>query len=411
MAATPVESTDASHREAARAPAFAAFGWGVGSWFGAFGMQSVLFSWLVVGELNASAETVGLVQTASMVPSLFLLLLGGHTADHSDARRSLICLHLLAALPPLLLAAAVAMGALSVPALVVFGLGMGSLGAFVMPARDTLLSRVAGADMMRSVSAMTAVQFGAQALGSLVAGGARVVGSAPMLCLQGAILALGALATRRIPPAPPPARSGTGGSTWRELTAGLPVVARTPKLRWPFVLVVAVRCLFAGPFMVCVPLLVRDVYAGDAFRLSLVMMMFPIGTIGGSLLIRARGGIRRKGQAALLAMTFGAANMGLIGVGLPFWAMMAATLAWGLGGSVFINCSRTLFQESAPANERARVLSIYQLGFMGAAPVGAATTGLLVAQIGLLDTLQVFAATMFVVVVGVGLLTQTRRME
>src|SRR5262245_38205211 len=41
---------------------------GLATWFGAWGMQTVLFSWLVVGELHASAEWVSVAQTASMLP-------------------------------------------------------------------------------------------------------------------------------------------------------------------------------------------------------------------------------------------------------------------------------------------------------------------------------------------------------
>lgn len=390
--------------------AYAAFAAGVGSWFGAMGMQSVLFSWLVVGELRAGPEVVGLVQTSSMLPSLVLLLLGGAAADRIDNRWLLVRLHLAAAVPVLALAAAVARGHLSVPLLVGYGVAMGVLGAFVMPARDGLLSRVAGDDMMRAVSGMTATQFGAQAAGSLLAGAARAVGSAPMLVVQAATLLVGAAATRRVPPAPPEPREAAAPSL-RELTAGLRVVAREPRLRWPFVLVVLVGALFVGPFLVCFPLLVRDLYGGDAFELALVLMLFPLGTILGSLWIRARGGIRRKGLAALCALAFGALNLAWIGSGIPFPAMIVATLAWGLGGSVFINCSRTLFQESAPLAERARVLSIYQLGFMGAAPLGAMLAGLAAGRVGLLTALQAFSALMLLAVAQVALFTGTRRME
>jgi hypothetical protein len=293
------------------APPPGAYRWftaGVASWFGAFGMQQVLFSWLVVGELHAEPRWVGIAQTSSMIPSLLLLLVGGAAAERSDTRRLLIGLHALAALPVIALCAAVASGRLSLGVLLLYGLGMGAVQAFAMPARDTLLSRVAGADLMHAVAGMTAVQFGAQAAGALTAGAARAIGSAPMLALQAAVLLSGSLFAARVPAAPPPPRISARRSGLREVTAGLPVVARTPELRWPLALVTSVGIFFVGPFLVIFPLLVRDAYGGDAFDLSLVLMLFPLGTIAGSLFIRARGGIRRKGRAALLALTFGAAN-------------------------------------------------------------------------------------------------------
>jgi MFS family permease len=82
-------------------PATHAYPWyvgGVGTWFAAMGMQSVLFSWLVVGELRAEPRWVGIAQSASMVPSFLLILLGGAIADRVDRRRLLVWLHCGAAL-------------------------------------------------------------------------------------------------------------------------------------------------------------------------------------------------------------------------------------------------------------------------------------------------------------------------
>jgi hypothetical protein len=396
------------------APPPGAYGWfagGVASWFGAWGMQQVLFSWLVVGELHAAGEQVGVAQTASMLPALLLLLVGGAAAERSDTQRLLTRLHVLAAVPVGALAAVVAAGELRFAWILAYAVAIGTVQAFVMPARDTLLSRVAGADLMRAVTGLTAAQFGAQATGALLAGAARVAGSAPMLAVQASLLLLGAFATSRVPAAPPHPREGARPSALREITAGLPVVARTPELRWPLALVAAVGMLFVGPYMVIFPLLVRDAYQGDALDLALVTMQFPLGTIAGSLLIRARGGIRRKGRAALWALAWGAANLALIAVGLPFWAMMLATFAWGLGGSVFINCSRTLFQQAAPVAERARVLAVYQVGFIGGAPIGTSLMGVASASLGLHGSLLLASGVMLCVVAALALFTQTPRME
>ena len=48
--------------------------------------------------------------------------------------------------------------------------------------------------------------------------------------------------------------------------------------------------------------MVREVYAGGAAEISLVFMLFPLGTIAGSLWLRSRG-LRRKGRSALVAPT------------------------------------------------------------------------------------------------------------
>lgn len=387
------------------------FAAGVASWFAAWGMQMVLFSWLVVGEMHADAEWVGIAQTSTMLPALVLLLLGGVVADRFDARRMLIGLHALAAVPILLLALAVGQSWLSLPLLIGFGLVMGTISAFVLPARDSILSRVAGPDMMRAVTGMTAVQFGAQALGNLLAGSARWVGSGKMLALQAAFLFLGSLATLRVAPSGRPEPRTHRVSAWRDILEGLTIVRRSPALRSPIILVLAVGFLFVGPFLVIFPLLVRDYYQGGVGDLALVLMTFPIGTITGSLILRARGGVQAKGRAALLALVCGALALGTVGTGLPFPIMVTTTICWGLAGSVFINCSRTLYQEASPPTQRARVLSVYQLGFMGAAPVGSLAAGLTSAAVGPLRTLQLFALGMLTLVAVVAALTDTAKLR
>ena len=391
---------------------YAWFTAGISSWFGAWGTQSVIFSWLVVGELRADPEWVGIAQTSTMLPALLLLLVGGAAADRNDPRRMLIRLHLLAALPALLLAAALASGRLSFGALIVYGLSIGTVQAFVMPARDALLSRVAGDDMLRAVSGMTAAQFGAQAAGTLLGGATRWLGSPFMLILQALLLAAGSGATGRISEGPrkPAAPRHANGSALREIKEGIDEVARSPRLRNPLMLALAVGFLFIGPFMVLFPLLVRDIYGGGVGRLSLVLTLFPIGTITGSLVLR-RLGLRRKGLAALLALVGGSAALFVVGLGVPFPVLVVATLAWGLSGAVFINSSRTLFQEAAPAEHRARTLSIFQLGFIGAAPLGTLSAGFASGLVGPLATLQGCAGAMLVVVALVWGTTQVSRME
>jgi len=370
----------------------------------------VVFSWLIVGELKAGGQWLGLAQTSTMLPALFLVLFGGAAADRVDPRRLIAGVHTLAALPVLALAATVASGRLSLAGLGAYGVAIGTLSAFSMPARDTLLSRVAGRDLMRAVTTMTAVQFGAQSVGNLLAGGARWWGPLPVMALQALLLLAGALAIRRVGAAAPAARAPGQRSALREIGDGLALVASTPRLRTPLSMVLAVSVLFIGPFSVAIPLLVRDVYAGGAAEISLVFTLFPLGTIAGSLWLRARG-LRRKGRATLIALALCSATLATMGTGIPLPALMAATFVWGLCGSVFINGSRTLYQAAAPTERRARVMAVYQLAFLGGAPLGSLTAGLLSAAVGPERLLFACAGAMLVVLAAAALGTGMAEME
>ena len=124
-----------------------------------------MFSWLVVGVLQANADWVGIAQSALMLPSILLVLLGGVVADRSDRRSLLLVLHLVAAGLSGCLVLIVAQGWLSMSLLIGYALCMGTVQAFAMPARDALLSEVAGSNMLRAVAGMTLTQWVSQALG------------------------------------------------------------------------------------------------------------------------------------------------------------------------------------------------------------------------------------------------------
>ncbi len=382
----------------------------ISSWFGGWGMQQVLFPWLVVGVLQASAETTGLAQMSVLVSNLSFLLVGGAIADRFDPRRLLIVLHLGAVIPVALLLAAVAGGWLSLPVLVLCGLGVGMSSAFSNPARDSILSTVAGDDLGRAVTGVTVVQFGSQTVGMTIVGAARWIGTEAALAVQAVVLAAGSLFARRLPARAkrdvPPARRLSLG----EMTEGVRFVWAS-ELRPVLLLVAGVGLFFMGSYHVVFPLLVRDVYGGSVQQLSLLMMMFPIGTIAGSLVLLKRGGIRRKGRALALALASGGLCLMAAGSGVPYGGAVAATLGWGLCGSVFMNMSRTLFQERARGPSRGRVLAVNQLGFLGAAPVGSLMAGYTTATLGPGGSLMALGGAMLVLVGIVAATTDAARME
>jgi MFS family permease len=401
---------------------YRAFTAAAGSWFGAFGMQGVLFAWILVGELHADSEWVGTAQTATMLPNVFLLMIGGATADRFDPRRLLIGLHLIAMIPVLTLAYAAGQGALSIPLVVGFALAMGTLTAFANPARDALLSRVSGENMMGAVSGVTAVQFASQATGSLVAALARVIGSPTTLLVHACVLGCGAFFAKQIPRVAEDhssshdeshsnSRSPTSlRATVAGMREGLAIVARTPALRGSLLAVFSVGLFFIGPFSVVLPLMIRDVYGGGVAQLAIAMSLFPLGTISGSLVLR-RLGLRRKGRSMLLALFSAAVLEAAIGIGLPFWAFALAAFGWGLAGAIFINASRTIFQEYAPAAYRGRVLAAYQLGFMSGGPIGAFASGFAIAAVGLGGAFHVAAFAMGLLVLGTSLFSRIPEIE
>jgi MFS family permease len=385
-----------------------AFPWylaGTSSWFASSGMQTIVFPWLVTVVLHEPAARVGIAQMSLMAPSIFLMLLGGAVADRADCRRLLVRGHLVAALPPLLLGAAIAGGWLAYGGLIAYALAVGTTGAFVMPARDAMLTRVAAGGLGRAVAVMTATQFAAQLVGIAVGGSAGTIGAPALLLLQAAVLAFGGIAARRLPAAPPMA-GAAARSRLGAMRDGLRAAAESSILVPVLIANLAVGVLYVGAFLVILPLVVRDGYGGGSAQLSLVSLGFWGGTIGSTLVQIRLGALRRPGRAIVVALFLGAGVLAAMAWPSPFPAFVALCLVWGLGAGVVMTQARTLVQSAAPETHRARILSLFQLGLMGGAPVGALLIGYLAALTGPRGA-AVYPATCMLLVLA-GLLLRSR---
>jgi len=370
---------------------------GLAAWFTSFGIQTIVFPWLVAVVLEAPAQRVGIAQMAVMAPAIGFMLLGGAVADRADCRRLLLRYHLLAALPPLSLAGIVASGSLGYPALLGYGLVMGTLGAFVVPARDALLTRVVRQGRERAIAVTSAGQFICQLAGIVVAGWAGRIGAVALLAGQTVILTGGALAVSRLAPAPPAAAHRDDESRLAAMRDGLRAVARSERIFPVIVAMLAVGVFYGGAFAVILPLIVRDVYGGGSGELALVNTCFWGGTIASTMLQIRLGALRWPGRAVLLALTGGAVVLAAMAVPTPLWGFALICLIWGVGAGVTLTQGRTIVQLEAPESHRARALAIFQLGFAGGAPVGALGMGYLTALTGPRPAAVYPAAAMIVV--------------
>jgi MFS family permease len=345
------------------------------------GIQSVLFPYLIAVVLHEPADRLGIAQMAGALPSLFLILLGGVIGDRFDQRRILMSLHVLGALPPLVLALLLATGHLDYALMIGYALIGGLVGAFSQPARDALLSRVAGDRIQRTVTMMMALQFAVQIVGINLGGLADRIGVVPLIVTQAVIMALGALAVMRIRVerfVAPAERQ----HALREVAAALRLVWGSERMMPVMILAFAVGVFFAGTYVVLIPLTVRDIYHGGSSGIALAFMLNMIGTVAVTVLLLARGGVARPGRAVVLALAVGSAVLLPLYFGVSIEVFYLIIFAWGAGGGVVMSMSRTIVQEAAPPAFRARVMSVYSLGMMGGMPIGSVATGYIVKAVG-----------------------------
>lgn len=376
------------------------------SWFFAFGMQAVVFAWLVTMVLREPAELVGWAQTAILAPGMALILLAGALADKIGADRQAMLAQGFAALAPWILISAIEQGALTYLVMVVYALCMGIAQAFVTPARDGLLNHVAQGQVQRTVLQASLVQFVGQIFGYYLAGFADSVGATPVLVLQSLAMVVGVVAfalVRRLQPAP---RSTVQMSVVAGLVDGARTVWASRVMRVVILQNVAMACFFMGSFIVSFPLVVREVFSGSSGDLALLNTFNALGLVVTILVMLRVGYVRFPGRALLTFQMIGSVVLAIAGLVENFMLFVAAVFVWGMCGGIAIPMARTLMQELAPAEQRSRVMSFFAFSFMGAGPLGTILNGYLAAWVGPQLAIVVSGSAMFTVALVISLATR-----
>jgi len=374
---------------------------GAGSWFLAFGIQSVVFAWLVTMALNETADRVGIAQMAFMLPTMIFVLLGGSLADHYGGKRMAIIGHILASLAPLFLAMTVLTGELTYTSVIIFAVIMGTAQALITPARDGLLPLVAAGKIQRLVVQVSMIQFGIQAVGFLIASFADDLGAATMLLLQMTALLIGMFAFIKLKlPYQPPAKADSHlfKQIAESVKEGFQTVKASPDLRIVAFQNMAMGTFFMGSYIVTIPLLIREFYQGGSVELSWLNGANSAGIVLTILYLMRKGDIQRQGRALLLAQGFGSVALACGGLGLGFYTLLASVFVWGMCGGFALTMSRTIMQERAPEKQRARIMAFYSFSLLGAVPLGALLSGYLVRWLGPSDALLVSCFSMLVFV-------------
>ncbi len=390
------------------------------AWFVAFGLQMVIFPYLLKNKLDVSGTMLGAAQMALSLPSVIFILIGGVVAERADGRTLLILFHLLAAAPAGLLAWAVGTDNLNYWLMIIYAVGMGTIGAFMMPARDAILNEVidrrsmAGSKvtLQQGVAFATIAQFAAQIIG-LILGGMATTWGADLLMValaisvaSGAIAAIGLAKGRMVRTG----RSGVG-AILGDIGDGLKTVKQDPVLLSMVLVMFGVGVFVIGAFLVVLPIINDDVYNMDSGGLRNIFVTFWAGAFVSSVVLSSLKDIQRPGRLQILALLVGGSSILVLVQPVPYLPFLGLVFIWGLCSGVSITMSRSIVQKAAPKDKLARVLSIYQLGFMGGAPLGAAIMGVLADKIGPHLVAVVPALGLITIVLGVAFFTPIWRMR
>ena len=355
------------------------------------GIGQLLLPWLLAIYLGESATRIGLAQMIAQLPVVLLVLWGGWLGDRMDQRRLLIYLTGIMAIPPLILAAIFYWGSVTYSVVVLYSVIMGCFMAFVQPARDALVNRVAGQRVQQVVTITVGLQWGVQIVGFAIGSTADAVGPTILLLLITLFMGAATLAVKLIPPLEAIENTVKEGII-NQIKDGLVIAWDDLKIRTAMLQILALAVFFSGAYLVLLPVMIRELYGGGSLGLAGGFGFNLAGTVLATLVLMKTGRVRYPGRALMLGTLLSCSFLLALTLPLVHWLFYLVLFFWGAGGGLIVIMSRSIVQENAPETHRARIMSIFSLAMMGGSPIGSLLMGLLIDQVG------VHMATLFPVI-------------
>lgn len=342
-------------------------------------------------ELTDSAFILGLVSMGFALPMLTLSLLGGALSDRLPRKRILQIGQVLIAASAASVAVAIKLDFVAWGHLLAASAVQGVAFAFVVPARQSLIADIVGEELAGNAVALVSVSFSVTGLLGPAVAGVLYDAIGPfgvyVVVLGSDLLAV--LCTSLVRHSASPRVSSSPGkrSFLRDIGAGLRYV-RNDGLLVALIVVALAFTVLAMPYRFLLPVLVVDVYQQGPRTLGLLSSMIGLGAIVGASYVAWSG---RRWRGALLIGGAVASGLGLALVGtVPVLAVaVGLTVLVGVGDALRRALNQALLLESANAEYRGRVVSIYAMNF-GLTPAGALPAGALAELLGVRMALVIF---------------------
>ena len=378
---------------------------GQGSWFLSQGLKMLLFPTILVLMLNVSPALYGLAQVSILAPSIFLIVLGGTIADKTDTRMMLGMIHLLATIPLFLIYFGINHNFLTYQIMIIYGLATGITQAFALPARDSLLNKVADGNIQRTVITAMLIQFICQLCGMSMGGLADSWGIIPLVFMQIIALVIGGYYAFKLPKRESSIKLPSLSEMMGEIKEGFIEVKKSKEI-FPVTLAMAiVGICYMGNNLVALPYITTERYGMGSAGFATVTSSFWAGTIFSNLILILNPQIKNWGKIMVFGLFFGTILIFLV-FDIPFWSFCFLVFAWGSGAGIVISISRTITQTFAKESHRGRILSIYSLAIFSAGPLGALICGFIIDNFGIANNVIVTSTAAFI-----GLITLTLKTD
>ena len=356
----------------------------IGTW-----MQRIAMSWLVY-RLTDSVFLLGMVGFLGQIPTFLLGPFAGVLADRLNRHRIIVVTQILSMLQALALAVLVMTGAVQVWHIIVLSIFLGLVNALDMPTRQAFVVEMIEKreDLVNAIALNSAIFNGARLIGPSIAGILiATVGEGVCLLLNGLsyIAVIAALLAMRLRKREIERRSK---NMLHEIREGFTYALGLAPIR-SVLLLLGLVSVVGMPYTVLMPVFARDILNGGPHTLGFLMAATGCGALVGAIYLASRRSVLGvEKNIPVAASIFG---VGLVGFSLSraLPVSLALMLVTGFGMMVQMASSNTLLQTVVDDNKRGRVMSFYNMAFMGMAPFGSLLAGSVARKIGAPYTLLV----------------------
>ena len=350
----------------------------IGTW-----AQQVAEPWLLL-TLGASSFVIGLDSFAMNAPVWLLTLAGGALADRADRRRVIASFQSIQMLCPIAIVALLVTSEIRPWMIIVLSVVVGITDALSMPSFQSIVPSIVARDQIGRGLALNSTQFNlSRVLGPSIAGvlmssfGAMacfVVSAASYVPFIGVALWI-------LPRRAPSPKTAKALPERHSPLAGFDRILCEPHLRGGLLTVLATGTL-CSPLVTFSPVLVKDVFHGDAGHFSMAAMAFGAGGVLGALgLLSVAATVDRRRLSAGFAIGYGVVLV-LTALNPWFWAVLPLFVLAGASMTVSNTAVNTLLQASSSPRLLGQTVSLYMLAMRGGISLGALLTGASVSLMG-----------------------------
>lgn len=359
----------------------------IGTW-----AQQVAQPWLLL-TLGASSFLIGLDSFAMNAPVILLTIAGGMLADRTDRRRVIAFFQSIQMLCPTAIVILLIAGVVKPWMIISLSVVVGVTDALSMPSFSSIVPSIVKREQIGAGLALNSTQFSiSRILGPTIAGvlmssvGALwcfVVSAVSYIPFIGVALWI-------LPKWTPPAKSAepSADASLLKKKNGIREILRDRQLRGALLTVLATGVL-CGPLVTFIPVLVKNVFHGDAGQFSMAMVAFGAGgLVGATALLSVAASVDRRRLSAGFGLAF-ALILVLTALTRAYWTVPLLLVLAGASMTVSNIAANVVLQTTSNPALLGRTVSLYMLALRGGLSVGALITGATVTALGVQNALLI----------------------